>query len=120
MSLSTHSMTSSCSTSDNKTPTIEACFVKLHGISEEAYQIVKDCYTFMSIAYIQLDQFESSLSVSSVLLSVLRKCDATSLDIAHAYVLQAKSKELSGRTTAAIEDLEKALTLLPGDQRVIH
>lgn len=46
----------SCSTSDaSKTPTNEASFVKLHEISEDAYNVVKDCYTFMSISYIQLD-----------------------------------------------------------------
>ena len=42
----------SCSTVVSKTPTIEDSFVKLYQISEEAYQIVKDCYTFMSITYI--------------------------------------------------------------------
>lgn len=99
---------------------IEASFVKLHELSEDAFSHVKDCYLFMSIAYIQLDQFESSLDVSTVLLSVLRKVDASSFDIAHAIVVQAKAKELQGNTSEAVEALDEALSLLPGDQRIVH
>ena len=87
--------------------------------NKEAFSIVKDCFFYKSIAYLQMDQYQQSIDLVDELLKVLSADHPSDRkDRLHALTIKAKGLQLQGKYEQAAGCFSKAKDLT-NDQEIL-